>query len=502
MKSKINLGKRQVHTLMWTKIIIALSFIIITPFFFKESSAKASTANYVYQSGDAQVLSTEQVNELNTQLIQFSESIDKDTSKKINSQFAVYITNSLNGSSIEDYSQNVFNTKQIGDKENNKGILLVLAISDHKYRVQLGDGWNGTALTQSSIKSYAFGGSLTSMLKAENYSDAIQQIVQRTIGIAGQDVSLVQPLQSYSKSYSVEKDKTNFGFNELSDGKDIEVLKSIISLLQNMLISIAFLTSIYFLIKFILSLNSPRSYSYVPARDKKELAENKSARNYGKKQMLKRISETKQLLSVEFAFDENLEKVPFTVQEITEKFAESDYEEITEDNLQQFILELVQEQECLEMAAVREKTIKKLMHNRLSKEKHLPVSYYELIRAFTKTDLEATEENIDIFIDNFVKNYSLLKENNESLKPATQALKLTEKKPTTVFGDDIFKQVVLLNLLSTPYRSEYSSSDIPKTESSSSDSSSTSSSSSSSSSSFSDFGGGGFSSGGGASGGW
>lgn len=496
MRNKTNTAKWHVNNLKWLKIVITLSFIIITPFFFKDHVAQASTENYVYQSDDAKVLSTEQVDELNTQLIQFSESTDKETNEKINSQFAVYVTDSLNGSSIEDYSQNIFNTKQIGDKEHNKGVLLVLAINDHKYRVQLGDGWKGTALTQSSIKSYAFGGSLTSMLKSENYSGAIQQIVQRTIGIAGQDVSLVQPLQSYSKSYSSEKDE------EIQF--DVETL---ISTFTKTIVSLsALLFSIFILLFLIKNLAySSMTASHIPSRYRKEDSYFTSNINYSKKQILERTTEAKHLLSLEFAFDEDLENLPFTIQEVAEKFSESHYEEITEDNLQQFILELVQEQEKLEMAAVREKTIKKLMHNRLIKEKHLPVSYYELIRAFTKTDLEATEENIDIFIDNFLKNYSLLKESDESLKPATHALKLTEKKPTTVFGDDIFKQLVLLNLLSTPYRSEYSNSDVPTTGPSSSYSSSSSSSSSSSysSSTLSDFnGGGGFSSGGGASGGW
>ncbi|WP_339000902.1 TPM domain-containing protein (plasmid) [Lactococcus garvieae] len=495
MRNKTNTAKWHVNKLKWLKTVITLSFIIITPFFFKDHVAQASTENYVYQSDDAKVLSPEEVDELNTQLIQFSESTDKETNEKINSQFAVYVTDSLNGSSIEDYSQNVFNTKQIGDKEHNKGVLLVLAINDHKYRVQLGDGWKGTALTQSSIKSYAFGGSLTSMLKAENYSGAIQQIVQRTIGIAGQDVSLVQPLQSYSKSYSSEKDK--------------EIQFDVASFISTTTKTFVSLTALIFsiIILFFVIRNFAtysRESSYISSMSGKEVSDFTPDISYSKKQILERTTEAIHLLSLEFAFDEDLENLPFTIQEVAEKFSESHYEEITEDNLQQFILELVQDQEKLQMAAVREKTIKKLMHNRLIKEKNLPVSYYELIRAFTKTKLEATEENIDIFIDNFLKNYSLLKESDESLKPATHALKLTEKKPTTVFGDDIFKQLVLLNLLSTPYRSEYSNSEVPTTGPSSSHSSSSSSSSSSSySSTLSDFsGGGGFSSGGGASGGW
>jgi|GEM_PF-2494115 len=491
LKNQLKLGKI---------ILIAITFlstICVTSFHVKANSPISQ--NFIYQSERSEVLSPTQIKELNTLLNQFSASTDKKTSEKLNSQFAVYITDSLNGASIEDYAQNIFNTKQIGDVKHNKGVLLVLAVNDHKYRIQLGEGWKDTALTQSSIKDYAFGGSLTSMLKAENYNGAIQQIVQRTIGIAGQDISLVQPLQSYSKSYAAAKEEAL--------KKDEELYKVGKKFLKNLIFSIASVLSlfmVFYIVKFLLDLHME---SYVPSGNQEDYSKITSNKNYSKKEKAKRILEAKQILSLEFAFDDNLQNIPYTVQELAEKFAESDYEEVSEENLQIFISELVEEQEKNKLKAAREQHIKTLMHERLTKEMKLPVSYYELIRSFTKTDLEATEENVDIFVDNFLKNYSLLKkkEKEQDIKPATQALKLTEMKPTTVFGDDIVKQLILFNILTTSYQSVHSDSHRPAPVSSDSHSTNDSSYSSSSfdSSSWSDFGGGGgFSDGGGASGGW
>lgn len=491
LKNQLKLGKI---------ILIAITFlstICVTSFHVKANSSISQ--NFIYQSERSEVLSPTQIKELNTLLNKFSASTDKKTSEKLNSQFAVYITDSLNGASIEDYAQNIFNTKQIGDVKHNKGVLLVLAVNDHKYRIHLGEGWKDTALTQSSIKDYAFGGSLTSMLKAENYNGAIQQIVQRTIGIAGQDISLVQPLQSYSKSYAAAKEEAR--------KKDEELYTLGMKMIKNLIYLMSSIISIYVIFKIVKSVLELRMESYVSSGNHEDLSEITSNKNYSKSQKRKRVFETKQLLSLEFAFDEDLGNIPYTVQELAEKFAKSDYEEVSEENLRKFISELAEEQEKNKLEVARKQKIKYLMHERLRNEVDLPVSYYELIRAFTKTDLDATEENIDIFIDNFLKNYSLLKkkEKEQDLKPATHALKLTEMKPTTVFGDDIVKQLILFNILTTSYQSVHSTSHrtAPTSDHSYSSTDSSDFSSSFDSSSWSDFGGGGgFSDGGGASGGW
>lgn len=168
--------------------------------------------------------------------------------------------------------------------KHNKGVLLVLAVNDHKYRIQLGEGWKDTALTQSSIKDYAFGGSLTSMLKAENYNGAIQQIVQRTIGIAGQDISLVQPLQSYSKSYAAAKEEAR--------KKDEELYTLGMKMIKNLIYLMSSIISIYVIFKIVKSVLELRMESYVSSGNHEDLSEITSNKNYSKSQKRKRVFET------------------------------------------------------------------------------------------------------------------------------------------------------------------------------------------------------------------
>ncbi|WP_350356783.1 TPM domain-containing protein (plasmid) [Lactococcus lactis] len=442
--------------------------------------------NYIEQSAKSQVLSISEITTLNTALNQFSQSTDKKTGELLNAQFAVCVVDRLNGASIEDYSQNLFNTKQIGDKAHNKGILLVVAIEDHKYRVQLGDGWKGTALNQDNIQDYVFGDSLTEMLRSENYDGAISQMVQRTIGIAGQEVTLAQPLQSYAEAYQSIKAQEAKEKAEYQE----QFTKMISELSKVMLIGLGVVLGgvlIYVIVQGAVTLSR-----------------------------LKRYKKTKEILNVDLSFNENLDFLPDSVESLALEFS-NQFIKPTEENIKDFLKEkadILREEQARKLAQEkREKTAKNFMNNELKSYKNLPVSYYEIIKAFLKTDLEPTEEDMRLFIQNFVHNYELLQkqEKAEYYKLDQQALKLTTKTPKTVYGDNIFEQLVMFNLLTSSFRSPaWFSSPEYKAESHSSISSTytsssydTNSSSSTSSSGWSDFGGGGgFSGGDGASGGW
>lgn len=55
-------------------------------------------------------------------------------------QVVVYLFTSLGGASIESYANEVYNTWEIGTKENNNGVLLVVAVNDRKMRIEVGYG--------------------------------------------------------------------------------------------------------------------------------------------------------------------------------------------------------------------------------------------------------------------------------------------------------------------------------------------------------------------------
>ena len=93
---------------------------------------------YVYDS--AGILSDETQQNVNGTLYK----LEQDTSI----EFTVITISSLNGLSIEDYSNQVFNELGIGKRDSDNGILLLIAADESKVRLEIGRGLEGT-LTDS-----------------------------------------------------------------------------------------------------------------------------------------------------------------------------------------------------------------------------------------------------------------------------------------------------------------------------------------------------------------
>jgi len=77
-------------------------------------------------------LSTLEEERLNAKLRAFEDSTSN--------QLFIYVTTSLYGKNLEDYSREIFNTWGIGQKGKNNGILIAIFINDRKYRIQVGYG--------------------------------------------------------------------------------------------------------------------------------------------------------------------------------------------------------------------------------------------------------------------------------------------------------------------------------------------------------------------------
>ena len=72
---------------------------------------------------------------LETRLKQFEDSTS--------TQIAILLLTSLDGGSIEDYSMRVFEKNKIGQKGKDNGVLIVIAKSDRKARIEVGYGLEG-----------------------------------------------------------------------------------------------------------------------------------------------------------------------------------------------------------------------------------------------------------------------------------------------------------------------------------------------------------------------
>jgi uncharacterized protein len=63
---------------------------------------------------------------------------------KTGDQLVVAVVPSLDGLSVEDYANRLFRQWRLGDKDKNNGVLLLLAMNDHKLRIEVGYGLEGT----------------------------------------------------------------------------------------------------------------------------------------------------------------------------------------------------------------------------------------------------------------------------------------------------------------------------------------------------------------------
>jgi uncharacterized protein len=84
---------------------------------------------------DAHVLKHETVEALEAQLKAYEDSTSN--------QIAILTITSLDGESIEEYSLRVAEKWKLGQKDKDNGVLLLIAVDDHKMRIEVGHGLEG-----------------------------------------------------------------------------------------------------------------------------------------------------------------------------------------------------------------------------------------------------------------------------------------------------------------------------------------------------------------------
>lgn len=79
-------------------------------------------------------------------------SVGKELEAKTGAQAVVVIINSLQANSIESYAYDLFRNWQIGQKEKNNGLLILLSIEDRRWKVEVGRGLEGAITDISSAR--------------------------------------------------------------------------------------------------------------------------------------------------------------------------------------------------------------------------------------------------------------------------------------------------------------------------------------------------------------
>ena len=99
--------------------------------------------------------------------------VSSDLEAKSTDQLVVVTLRSLRGTSIEDYGYQLGRAWQIGQKDKNNGVLLIVAPNERKVRIEVGYGLEGT-LTDA-ITSFIIQNSILPRFKAGDFAGGIKR---------------------------------------------------------------------------------------------------------------------------------------------------------------------------------------------------------------------------------------------------------------------------------------------------------------------------------------
>ena len=139
-----------------------------------EPVAKLRPTDYV--NDFARVLNSETIGQL--------DSICQQIDQKAHAQIAVVTVQSLDGSEIESYAVDLFKQWGIGSKSTDRGVLVLLATQDRRYRIEVGYGLEAIL---PDGKVGGFGREAVPLLKQGDYNGAVRLLTSRVAQTIAQD---------------------------------------------------------------------------------------------------------------------------------------------------------------------------------------------------------------------------------------------------------------------------------------------------------------------------
>jgi len=158
------------------RIFLAM-FLFAAVWLRAEPVSQLHPSNYV--NDFAHVLSAQTVSELND--------ICQQLDQKAHAQIAVVTVNSLDGNDIESYAVDLFKQWGIGSKATNRGVLILFAIQDHKYRTEVGYGLE-PILPDGKVGG--FGREAVPLLKQGDYNGAVRLVTLRVADTIAKDAGI------------------------------------------------------------------------------------------------------------------------------------------------------------------------------------------------------------------------------------------------------------------------------------------------------------------------
>jgi uncharacterized protein len=131
-----------------------------------------------------------------------------DLESKSGIQLVVATVSSLEGQEIEPYANQLFRTWQLGQKDKNNGVLLLVAPNEKRVRIEVGYGLEGT-LTDA-LSKVIITNAIAPRFKAGNYGDGVARGVDDIITVLTTDASEWQQKPSLRLDSQQANDPTSW----------------------------------------------------------------------------------------------------------------------------------------------------------------------------------------------------------------------------------------------------------------------------------------------------
>jgi uncharacterized protein len=115
------------------------------------------------------------------------DNICQQLDQKAHAQIAVVTINSLDGSDIESYAVALYKQWGIGSKATDHGVLILLAVQDHRYRIEVGYGLE-PILPDGKVGG--FGREAVPLLRQNDYNGAVSLMTARVADVIAQDAGV------------------------------------------------------------------------------------------------------------------------------------------------------------------------------------------------------------------------------------------------------------------------------------------------------------------------
>jgi uncharacterized protein len=149
----------------------------------------------------------DQANVINAQSRGALETKLKELEDKSSIQLVVATVKSLQGSDIETYANGLFRFWKLGQAQKNNGVLLLVAPAEHKVRIEVGYGLEGT-LTDA-LSSVIIASAIIPRFKAGDFSGGIERGVDGVINVLSGDSA------GWQSKVDVRREDASADFDEL-----------------------------------------------------------------------------------------------------------------------------------------------------------------------------------------------------------------------------------------------------------------------------------------------